>query len=51
LIVFEEIVMSEQYVQMALAVAESIVQRREVSWIFYSDGSLVVPSVLLGREA
>lgn len=32
---------TEAEVQMTLAVAEAIVQRREVSWIRYSTGELV----------
>ena len=33
--------MSEQHIEMAMAVAEAIVRRRDVSWIFFSDGSPV----------
>lgn len=30
--------MSQLFIQVSLAVAEAIVQRRQVSWIAYSDG-------------
>ena len=32
---------SEAEVMMTLAVADAIVQRRAVTWLFYSDGSPV----------
>lgn len=35
--------MTNQKIQMSLAVAEAIVEKREVTWLKYSDGTDVVP--------